>query len=411
MNRRTALRSFGLAAFAGGARSESTMLPDEGLFASNPEAWWSRLRKEQFVLPEWRAFLNTGTLGVMAKPVLQTTIEHLTRSAELNVDELPRWGGEELDAMRSEFAAFYGCRKEEFAFSHNTTDGMNTICNGLDLKAGDEVLLTDQEHPGGTCCWLQKQSRFGIQVREAKIPIPPKSPEDIADRVIAAVGPRTRVLSMSGITTKTGLILPVRRICEAARAKGVLTAVDGAHMPGQVPVDLHELGCDFFAGSPHKWMFTPVGCGFLYVRDEVQDRLWGNVVTYNWDNHKIGAARFQMRGTNNRAVLEGHLAALRFFRQVGPERIYQRAHALAREAYRKAAGLPDVEMLTPDDDRQFAGMVTFLARRLNADRFWKRVAEKRIWLPRMENVRISTHLHTRPSDLDLVFGILRESMT
>jgi isopenicillin-N epimerase len=288
-------------------------LPESRLYEQAPEAYWARIRSGQFLLPEWRAFLNTGSLGVAARPVLAAVSDYLTRSAALNVPEqgLPRWGGEPFHEMRQELADFFGCHKDELALTHNTTEGMNTVCNGLDLKAGDEVLLTDQEHPGGTNCWLQKQARFGIQVRRVAIEVPPRGPGRIVDAIQAAIGPRTRVFSFSGITTQTGLCMPVREICEAARARGVLTVVDGAHLNGQVPVNLHDFGCDFLAGSPHKWMLTPTGCGILYIREAMLDRLWVNVATTGWNDHSLKAVRFQMVGTNNRAILEGHLAALR----------------------------------------------------------------------------------------------------
>jgi selenocysteine lyase/cysteine desulfurase len=121
---------------------------------------------------------------------------------------------------------------------------MNIVANGLDLRPGDEVLMTDQEHTGGSACWHQKKARANIEVRVVPIPLPARSPDNITDRVISSIGPRTRVLSFSGITSPTGLIMPVRLISEAARAKGVITVVDAAHMPGQVAMNLHDLGCD-----------------------------------------------------------------------------------------------------------------------------------------------------------------------
>ena len=111
-------------------------------------------------------------------------------------------------------------------------------------------------------------------MRVVNIPVAPREPADITDRLISAIGPRTRVLSFSGITSPTGLILPAKQICAAAREKEVITVVDGAHMDGQIPVNLHDLGCDTFAGSPHKWMFAPAGCGLLYGRESQKSGLF-----------------------------------------------------------------------------------------------------------------------------------------
>ena len=387
-------------------------LPPDRLYEADPEAYWARLRKEQFLLPEWRAFLNTGSLGVAARPVLTAAVDYLNRSAALEVPEhgLPRWGGEPFHEMRQELADFFGCHKDELAFTHNTTEGMNTVCNGLDLKPGDEVLLTNQEHPGGTNCWLQKEARFGIRVRRVPLEIPPRGPGQIVDTIRAAIGPQTRVLSFAGITTQTGLRMPIRDICEVARAKGVLSVVDGAHLNGQVPVNLHEWGCDFLAGSPHKWMLTPTGCGILYIREEMLDRLWVNVATTGWNDRSLKAVRFQMVGTNNRAVLEGHLAALRMLKQIGPDRVYGRIHQLAQQVRRRAAELPNARMLTPDDDRMYGGMVTFEISGFGKSRFWELARQRRMWVVGSDRVRISTHIHTRPADLDLLFATLKESL-
>src|SRR5258708_25868488 len=176
--------------------------------------------------------------------------------------------------------------------------------------------------------------------------------------VISAIGPRTRVLSFSGILTTTGLIMPVRAICDAARAKGRITVVDGAHMNGQIPMRLDDLGCDLFAGSPHKWLFAPPGCGLLYIREPMLEKLWPTTVTGNWDNYSLKAARFMMVGTNNRAIFEGLMEGLRFHKALGSHPIYDRIHQLAKTVYNRASQLPYLEMLTPPADRMYGGLVT-----------------------------------------------------
>ncbi|MCS6951963.1 MAG: aminotransferase class V-fold PLP-dependent enzyme [Bryobacteraceae bacterium] len=412
MRRRRFLQSASLATLFGvpgaAAVGKPRPLPPGSLFERDPEAWWGRIREEQFLLPRWRAFLNCGTLGVPPVPVIRAVAESLERGASLVDEAYPRWGYETLEEYRRELAHFFGCKAEELAFTHNATEAMNIVANGLDLRPGDEVLTTDQEHPGGLCCWLLKQARYGIVVRQVAVPVPPKSPEQLVDLLIGAIGPRTRVLSFSGITTTTGLVFPVREICRAARERGVLTVVDGAQMNGQLPVNLHELGCDFFAGSPHKWLFTPPGCGLLFVREQLLDGLWVNVATGQWDNKKLKAARFMQVGTNNRAVLEGFLAGVRFVKQLGPDRVYGRIHQLARRAREQARELPHAELLTPEDDRLYAGMVAF---RL-PEPIWRRTLQlsrrRGLWLWGGPHCRLSTHIHTRPSDLDTFFETLRE---
>lgn len=408
MNRRHLLAAslFGLAAAKGSVPTPP--LPNPALRATDPERYWIRIRDEQFLLPGWRAFLNNGSLGVAPKPVLSAINSYLERAAALMVDDYPRWGYELLDEERATMAAFLGCKKDELAFTHNATAAMSMIAAGLDLNSGDEVLITNEEHPSGRAPWYRRAQRDGIAVREVPIPIPPASSAQLADVVVSAIGPRTRVLSFSGILTATGTILPMRDICSAARAKGVITVVDGAHVNGQIPVQLSDLNCDYFAGSPHKWMFAPAGCGLLYIREENLDRLWPTIVSGDWDRKEHKAARFMKVGTNNRAVFAGMMAGLAFLKALGPEHVYQRIHHLARLNYRMARARPYVELLTSEDDALYGALVTIGFRGRNLEPLWKRLAERRIWSVINPRLRVSTHIHTRPQDLDHFYATLDE---
>ncbi len=384
-------------------------LPDPALVEKDPERYWNRIREEQFLLPGWRAFLNNGSLGIAPRPVVQAVSDYVTNAAGLAKDEYPRWGYETLDAERAELAEFAGCGKDELALMHNATEAMSVIASGIDLKPGDEVVLTDQEHPSGREPWLMRQARHGITVREVKIPLPPRDSAQLADMVVSAIGPRTRVVSFSGILTTTGLIMPVREICEAARAKGVISVVDGAHMNGQIPLRLADLGCDYFAGSPHKWLFAPAGSGLLYGRPEMLERLWPAVTCGGWGDRKMKATRFMMIGTNNRAVIEGLMAGLRFLKALGPERVYGRIHQLARQVYDRARGQSDLEMLSAEDHRLYGGLVTFRMKPALAKAFDALCAKRRIWTVGGARMRVATHIHTRPRDIDLFFRTLDEA--
>jgi isopenicillin-N epimerase len=399
MHRRDLLKFFGSVA----------ALPSDSLFRSNPEAYWTQLRKEQFLLPDWRHFLNNGSLGVTPKPVLKSVTDYMERAAALLMDDYPRWGYETLDAERAKMAAFVGCKPSELAFTHNATEAISIVAAGVDLKPGDEVLMTDFEHPSGKNPWFLKAQRYGVTVREVKLPVPPKSASQLADVFTSAIGPRTRMISFSGIVSGLGFLMPSREICDYARSKGILTLVDGAHMHGQVPVKISDLHCDFFAGSPHKWLFAPAGCGILYAREEVQDRLWPSIVTGNWDNKKLGAARFMQVGTNNRAIFEGMMAGLDFHNQIGSERVYSRIHDLSKTVYRRAAEVPYLKMLSPEDDTMWGGLVSFEITK-DTSALWPKLKEKKVWTTGGNRMRMSTHVHTRPEDIEVFFGILKETL-
>src|SRR5260370_4059342 len=165
------------------------------------------------------------------------------------------------------------------AMGRNATAANSYIENGVGLKAGDEVLMTDQEHPGGEHPWNLRAKRYGIAVKRIALPKPVPNAAAVLNLVNEAITPRTRVLFFSHITTVTGVVLPTKELCTLARSKGILSAVDGAHVVGMMRLNLHELGCALYTSSPHKWLQAPKVTGFLYVRDEVIDRLCNTIVT------------------------------------------------------------------------------------------------------------------------------------
>lgn len=411
MNRRQVLSrlAVGAALFSAptpGAFARAASLPEPGLLSRDPEGYWTRVRQEQFLLPHDRIFLNNGSLGVTPKPVLRAMTNYLERAAALEMDDAPRWGYETLDAEREEMAEFLGCHKDELAFTHNCTEAMSTIANGLDLQPSDEVILTNQEHAGGTMCWRVQEKRRGLRMRQVGIPVTPKDPSEITDRLISAIGPRTRVLSFSGITTTTGLVLPVKQICSAAREKGVISVVDGAHMDGQIPVNLSDLGCDYFAGSPHKWMFAPAGCGFLYGRDGALDRLWPSIVSSRWDDKEnLKAARFMMVGTNNRAIFEGMMAGLRFLKHLGQANIYTRLQYLASLAIRLARQRNYLELVSSDDPRCYQAIVKIRFKPENVQPVLDALKKNKIVFLGGREIRLSAHVHTRPGDIEKFFAV------
>lgn len=420
LNRRDAIRSLAGAAALFGISAEALAADDKALPASSlletePEAFWERLRAEQFLMPGKRAFLNTGSLGVTARPVLKAVADYLHKAAELDVGGLqveryPRWGYETLDDERTLLAEFVGCQKDELAIAHNATEAMSIIAGGMALEPGAEVLLTDQEHPSGRGPWQVREARGELTTREVALPLPPESPEQLVDIIVSAIGPKTRVLSFSGIMSPTGLLMPIREICDAARERGVITVVDGAHMTGQVPHRIDAMHCDYFAGSPHKWLFAPAGSGLLYIREERLDEHYPVIATAGWDDKSLKAGRFMRFGTNNRAVIEGLMAGLAFAKSIGAENIYRRIHELAVDTYQRAAELPYCQMLSPEDDRMYGSLVTF---RINLpdDRLaalWQKCEERLIWTTSNPQLRVSTHVHTRRSDLDLFFEALAE---
>lgn len=392
-------------------------LPAPELLDTDAERYWAELRR-QWLLAADHINLNCGSVGCTPLPVLRAMIEHVLSAEEFREPAYPWFGYEEnarLHELRDSLAAFLHVNRDELALVRNATEANNVVVNGLDLERGDEVLLSDQEHPGGHCPWDQRAARHGIKINYAAIPKPPSTSADIVDRFERALTPRTRMVFFSHIPTVTGVILPAKDICAMARRHGVLTHVDGAHAVGQIPLDLHDMGCDFYGSSPHKWLMAPKGTGLLYIRDENLNKLWVNIATANWDNNDMKAYRFSWFGTSNLSVMVGLKAALDFFQQLGPEKIYARQHQLATQVRDHVAKYPQLKIVNAAADPFYGGMVSFeplppVAAGATAGGL-KPIADacaaRNIRIAGgAERIRISTNIFTQPTELNAFYDAL-----
>jgi selenocysteine lyase/cysteine desulfurase len=341
-------------------------------------------------------------------------IDHLLAAETFREPAYPWFGYEEnprLRELRDALAAYLRCKRDELALVRNATEANNVVCNGLDLKAGGEVLLTDQEHPGGRCCWEQKAARFGVKLNYVKLPKPPASVEEIVERFRDALTPRTRIMVFSHITTVTGVVLPVKELCALARKREVLTHVDGAHAIGQIPLDLHDLGCDFYATSPHKWLLAPKGTGTLYVREELLERLWVTIASNEWRNHDLKAYRFSNVGTSNLSVMVGLKAALDFHQALGPERVYARIHELAKRVRDRLKEHPQLRLANASADAFYGGLVSFEPVKGDLKRVLAELAARNVRVAGgPERIRVATHVFTQPTELNTFFDAVERGL-
>lgn len=393
--------------------TQSVPLPSRDLLSSDPPRYWASLRAQWLLAPD-HINLNCGSVGCSPLPVLRSMIDHILSAEEYREPPYPWFGYEENDRLhelRDSLASYLRVNRDELALVRNATEANNVVVNGLDLKPGDEVLLTDQEHPGGRCPWEQKAARFGVKLNTVVLPKPPASAEEIVARFQNALTPKTRVVFFSHITTMTGVILPAKEICALARSRGVLTQVDGAHAIGQIPLDLHDIGCDFYASSPHKWLMAPKGTGTLYIRDEHLKDLWVNIATANWNNYDMKAYRFSWFGTSNLSVMVGLKAALDFHQQLGPDVVYARIHELASQVRDRIARYPQLSITNASADRFYGGLVTFepdqAKRKFDLKPVMDQCTSRNIRIAGApDHIRISTHIFTEPAELDAFYAAL-----
>lgn len=253
-------------------------------------------------------YFNHGSIGTIPKIVQQAHKGYLDL-CETN-PHLYMWGEPWQTAReqtREKAAKYLGCEVDELAFTHNTTEGFNLLASGLPLGAGDEVLFSSMNHSGASVCWRHYAESKNFTVKQFDFPIrdvPNLSASDIVEIYSRQITPKTKVLVFPHIDNLVGIRYPVRAMADMARSKGVkYVAVDGAQAIGMIPVNMHELGIDFYAGSPHKWVQSPKGTGLLFVRKAVQEDLRPMWVTWGQQSWQDSARKFEDYGTRNLAAV------------------------------------------------------------------------------------------------------------
>jgi len=422
-NRRCFLKGClaGLAATAVKTRPAGADPPGPGLDvrAAAGSADWAAVRS-QFLLDPGLTYLNTGGLGPSPRPVLDTItreMRELERSSET--------GHERVREVRRRACALLRCDEDELAITRSTTEGMNAIARGLPLEAGDEVLVSTHEHPGGAMPWFGVARDRGITVRTFE---PGDGGDDTLGRVEAALSQRTRVVSVSHVMCTTGLVTPVQRIARLCRDRGVFSVIDGAQAVGMIPVDLHALGCDFYATSGHKWTLGPKGTGLMYVRRGLLDQ-WRPTYVGAYSDRKFDldrglletrpAARSVEYGTRNTPVILGLGAAIDFLEALGAEPIARHGRRLTAHLRRGLRSLPGVEILTPESPDRYASILTFrvtgdartAGQWCNALKTDRRIRVRPVNEHGLQAVRVSAHVFNTVAQMDRLISALTELMS
>lgn len=372
------------------------------------EEFWRFLRK-QFMLEEGLIYLNSGTTGAMPRPVFDAVVRYQRMLAE-NPKIRATFEHMVHDEVRKKAAEFVGASLEETALTRNTTEGLNIVAHGLPLKVGDEVLLTDQEHPAAIEPWRIRSKRDGILVKEVKIPSPLPDAKTFLTLFEKAITSRTKVIAIPHITTTTGLITPAKEICQLARDRGLLTLLDGAHCIGQFRFNVKDLGCDFYACSPHKWLHAPLGNGVFYVKREHQKHLWPLNGHHGWDTFP-DARKYTTFGNRDWAGAVSLADAIDFANAVGGEKIENRGRALMTYLKKHMATFQELEALTPSDPRFYCAQSAFRIKNgIPADKLVSYLREKHKVIVALKGqgangVRIDTSYYITWQELDKTIEI------
>ncbi len=315
-----------------------------------------------FLLDDTVHFLNHGSFGACPRPVLETYQAWQRRLERQPVLFL----GREMDALdqqaRQALATYLHTTAENLVFIPNATHGVNIVARSLALGPGDEVLTTDHEYGACDHTWEFTCKKTGATLIHQPIPLPVHTSNEMLDQFWQGVTGRTRVISLSHITSPTALRLPVEAICTRARQAGILTLVDGAHAPGQIPLDLEAIGADFYVGNAHKWMLCPKGAGFLYARPEAQRLIeplvvsWGYHATPETTRGSQFLDYLGWTGTKDPAAYLSVPAAIQFMQAQHWDQVRQECHTLLRSAILRICALVQMEPLYPLDSDLFHQM-------------------------------------------------------
>jgi len=374
--------------------------------------YWDAIR-DKFLFQDGLIMMNNGTVGPMPKPVFNTLMKAFKVQATSPVDAytyLPR----KKEEVRSKVAEFINASTDEVAIVHNTTEGMNFVANGLDMKEGDEVLISTMEHPGGTHPWKIKEERFGIKIKEVPIGLPPKSVDEFVDGFRKAISPKTKVISVSHTVYISGLISPLKELCKMAHEKGLLVAADSAHGIGMLDLDMKELGIDFFATSPYKWLGAPTGVGVFYVRKEVQDRLWPSIVTSGWSSKT--ARKYETLGQRADALGIALGEAVNFQNYIGKARIEKRIKSLAGHFKQELKKIPGAKLHTSQDPYISGGLTAFSIKGVEPKDIVEFVRQKYNIVIRTVGsrekgtygCRVSTHIYISHKEVDMLLDGIKK---
>jgi len=379
---------------------------------ANEEYW--KLVKRQFPLDESLIYFNAANVCPASRGVLDRHLDFL-RDFQSNPSFQNREKYDPIaERTRQKTASLLGCSADEIAFTRNTSESSNLVVRGLDLKAGDEVLITSHNHPSNNDSWKIRARRDGIVVKEVSVPVPARGQQELLDGFEKAITPRTRVIAFTHVTNTTGNRYPAKELTAMARQRGIWVHLDGAQSLGALDVNLRDIGCDSYAGSAHKWMMGPLEAGILYVRADRIPALWPSIVTAGWSDNLVGARKFEVFGQRDNPRLASIEAAVDFLALIGMPHIEARLMALVTRAKQQLQSIPGVQLKTSLDPALSGGVIKFDLARLSPKAAYDvlysrhRLAIANTASGDARGLRFSPHIYNTMDEIDRAVAAVRE---
>jgi isopenicillin-N epimerase len=309
--------------------------------------------KKSFLLDRDVVFLNHGSFGAVPKPVFRAYQRWQRELERQPVEFLGRRHNDLMRSARAALAEYFHAGADDLVYTQNVTIALNIAARSLNLGPNDEVLTTNHEYGALDRMWRFLAKEHGFKIVRQPVRVPLNSVDEMVKEFFRGVTARTRVIFLSHITSPTAIIFPVREIVRRARQAGILTIIDGAHAPGQIPLDLPSLGADFYGGNLHKWLCAPKGAGFLYARPEVQHLLKPLVVSWGYESETPGNSTFidhhEWWGTRDVAAFLSVPDAIDFQQSHDWDRVRAACHDLLAETLSGIVEITGLPAFYPDD--------------------------------------------------------------
>ena len=398
----TSLTGFALPSFA----ATSKLTPPNSVA---DEQYWENLKK-QFTVPADHIMMNAANL-CPSPTIVQDKVQELTKALNKDVSFQYR---ALFAATRKKsvtlLAQFVGANESEVGITRNTSESNCMIVHGLDLKPGDEIIIWEQNHPSNNEVWLSQAKRIGFTVKKISVPAEPKFVNDLLQPFINALTPNTKLIAFSHLSNISGLALPAKDICQMAKARGIMTLVDGAQSFGSMNIDVHDMGCTFYTASTHKWLMGSFENGILYINKDSFDRIWPAVIGGGWREATTVDTQLCVLGQRNDPSPAALPEALAFHETIGRKnienRIVQLSTYLKQELKSK---VPQATFVTPLAPQFSGGIVIFNlpGKEIHevADKLYH---QYHIAAAPSGGIRLSPHIYNTMKDIDYVVKAIGE---
>jgi selenocysteine lyase/cysteine desulfurase len=392
------------------ARGATPKLPPTP--ASPDEKFWLSVR-DQFVMPKDLTMLNAANLCPSSGPVLETLYK-VTKDMDQDPSADNRAKlGDGRENTRKLLADFLHVTPEEIVITRNTSESNNLVSNGVDLKEGDEVICSSDNHPSNHTAWQQKAKRYGFTVKDVATPNPHPGMDYYVDAFTKAITPRTKVIAITHLTSSVGDLFPAKEICRMARERGILTLLDGASSFGLLDIDLSDIQPDFFSGSAHKWPCGPKENGVLYINKNSQSKIWATI--YSAYPGRVGVSRnFEGFGQRDEPAMIAFGEALKLQTSIGRSQIEKRSRELTTALIDGLKKVDGVKIWTSPNPSLRAAVLSFQPGNLDVRKLGTVLYQKdRIGCATRggqdrAGLRFSPHFYNTHADIDRAVAAIKK---